>query len=47
MDIGKEEKVTVIEPLESPVPNEAPTPAPAEPAQPVEVPERDRELVPA
>lgn len=48
MDIGETERTTVIEPLENPVPVEHPVEAPTEaPAEPVEVPERERELVPA
>ena len=42
MDIGKESEPYVIEPLEDPVPNREPAPAPEEPVY-----APDREKVPA
>lgn len=50
MDIGKEGSPYVIEPIVEPVPGRTPAPAPVEPdyaPEPVEVPEREREKVPA
>ena len=45
MEIGKEEKQIVIEPLTEPVPDAKPAPAPAEPA-PEKQKEKEREKVP-
>ena len=45
MEIGKEEKQIVIEPLTEPVPDGKPAPAPVEPKAPEK--EKEREKVPA
>lgn len=42
MDIGKEERTIIVEPLETPVPQRTPEPMP----EPEKVPEREPEKVP-
>ena len=46
MDIGKEERTIIVEPVESPVPAKEPAPA-REPERTPAKPQREREKVPA
>jgi hypothetical protein len=46
MNIGREERVIIVEPITTPVPQRETQPAPAR-REPVTVPQREREKVPA